>query len=171
MKKKVFQKESDSRARKKRVALTVFFFLLSFSVLAYRCTYLHLAQDSKIDKISKTQYKTKVEEDQPRGNIYDSNGEELAISVPSYSLAARPNKFQDPEKIIKTLNTLLKIPRAELEGKFKSGKKYVWIKRYLSPREKDDIAALQSEGLELVKGAKRFYPNREVASQVLGAVG
>jgi len=171
MKKKVFQKEHGARSRKKRVAVIVLFFLFGFVIISYRCTFLHLAADPKLERIARSQYRTKVEESPPRGNIYDANEEELAISVPSYSLAARPGKLHDVDKAITTLNDLLKVPRKELEEKLKGDKKYVWIKRYLSPREKDDLNALQIEGLELVKGAKRFYPNREVASQILGAVG
>ncbi len=171
MKKPVFQKESGQRGRKKRITLVIGFFLFGFAVLVYRCFWLHVTRDHKLERIAKSQYQTKVEEVPPRGNIYDAAGEELAISVPASSVAVRPPKIKDVEKAVKDLNAILKIPVKELQEKLSGDKKYVWLKRFLSPREKDDLTTLQMDALELVKGAKRFYPNREVASQILGAVG
>lgn len=144
-------------------------------MLVYRCLHLHLSNDPKLERIAKSQYRTKIPEVPPRGNIYDASENELAVSVPSYALAVRPHKVKDKNHLITRLGAILKAPTKELAKKLGSEKKYVWLKRYLSPREKSDLEAmskdLEAEGVELVKGSKRFYPNREVASQILGAVG
>lgn len=174
-KKKVFTQDGGTRTKKKRIVLVVFLFFLGFTALVYRGLHLHLSQDPKLARIAKSQYRTKIPEAPPRGNIYDASGDEIAVSVPSYALAVRPGKVRDKAGLAAKLRKLVKLPAKDLEAKLASDKKYVWIKRYLSPREKDDLEALSKdpvlEGVELVKGSKRFYPNREVASQILGAVG
>jgi cell division protein FtsI (penicillin-binding protein 3) len=177
-KKRVFAKDGGSRAKKKRIALVVPFFLFGFAALLYRCLYLHLSNDPKLERIAKSQYQTKIPEAPPRGNIYDASENELAVSVPSYSVAARPARIKDKESkeaLEAKLASALKMPAKELSDKLNSEKKYVWLKKTLSPREKDVMESMEKdlngEGVELVKGAKRYYPNREVASQILGAVG
>lgn len=174
-KKKVFANDGGARAKKKRMALIVLFFFFGFFILVYRGLHLHLAQDPKLERIAKSQYRTKIPETPPRGNIYDAAENELAVSVPAYALAARPGKAKDKTALAAKLAAILKTPVKEIADKLNSDKKYLWVKRYLSPREKDDVESmskeLSAEGVELVKGSKRYYPNREVASQILGAVG
>ena len=153
------------------MAFLVLFFLFAFSLLTYRCLYLHMARDPKLAKIARSQYKTKLEEVSPRGNIYDAAGEELAVTVPTYSLAVRPGKIPDREKLADELSPILGMKPEDLKSKMNPDKKYVWLKRHLTPREKEDLSQKKIAGLEFVKGSKRFYPNREVASQILGAVG
>ncbi|MBI3540829.1 MAG: penicillin-binding protein [Deltaproteobacteria bacterium] len=170
-KKKIFEKGIGQRKRRRRIALLSLFYLLSFSLLVYRCLYLHLAVDPKLEKLARNQYTTRIEEAPPRGNIYDASGEELAISVPSYSVAARPTKIKDRERTIAELSSVLGIPPNKLASKMDPSKKYVWLKRYITVPEKDRLSQLNLDGIEMVKGSKRYYPNREVASQLLGAVG
>jgi cell division protein FtsI (penicillin-binding protein 3) len=168
-KKKVFPKEGGHRRRKQRIALLSLFFLAGFSVVTYRCLYLHLARDPKLAKLARSQYKTRLEEPPPRGNIYDASGEELAVSVPTYSAAARPGRIREREKVLSELLPILGMKPDEI--KLNPEKKYVWLKRHLTPREKQELEGRKLAGIELVKGSKRFYPNREVGSQILGAVG
>jgi cell division protein FtsI (penicillin-binding protein 3) len=171
MKKKVFQKENGRRERRKRMAIFFVFFVIGFSALIYRCLTLHLVRDPRLTKIANSQYKAKTDETSPRGNIYDGAGEELAISVPTYSLAVRPGQMKsEMEKTIHALSLILGISAGEIRSKL-DGKKYVWLKKNLSPQEKEKLSEAPLPGTELVRGAKRFYPNREVASQILGAVG
>lgn len=169
--KRVFQRKGGQRQIRKRIALVVLFFLFAFSVLVYRCLYLHLADDPKLEKIARSQYRTRVEEAPPRGNIYDAAGEELAVSVPAYSVAVRPDKIREREKVLRDLSRGLDLKPEEMAKKLDSERKFVWLKRHLTPREKEEVSRLSLEGIELVRGTRRFYPNREVASQILGAVG
>lgn len=171
MKKKVFLRENGKRQRRKRAAAVFLFFLFCFSFLIYRCLHLHLTHDPKLEKIARNQYRARIEEAPPRGNIYDASGEELAVSVPTYSLAARPGRMDPAETDWEGLSSLLGISLKDLKARLDTHKKYVWVKRNLSPREAGRLAKSSPKGMELVKGSKRFYPNREVASQLLGAVG
>ena len=171
MKRRIFEREGGKTLLKKRMAVLGVFFVFFFSILVYRCLQLHLAKDSKIERIANSQYKTSIEEAPPRGNIYDAAGKELAVTVPAYSVAARPGKIKDRSKVLQSLAPLLRMRAAELDSRLKVGKKYVWLKRQLTQPEGDRIRNLSLDGVELVTTSRRYYPNREVASQILGAVG
>ncbi len=173
MKKKVFQRDENRRQRRKRSTLVGLLFVGGFSLMAYRALYLHLANDPKLVRRAKTQYSAKLSSHPPRGAIYDSQGEELAVSVPNYSVVLHPSfiKDEDSSRVVNQLARLLDLPEREVREKTKSDKKYVWLKRNVSPQEKESLSALNLPSIELVKGTRRFYPNKEVASQILGAVG
>lgn len=163
-----------AKERRKRMAGLALFFVLGFSIISYRCVYLHLARDPKLVKRANTQYTTKLKEAPPRGNIYDANGEELAVSVSGYSLAARPGKIKERQKFLSNIAPLIGMKESEIDSRLDPSKKYVWLKKTIAPQEKEPLLSLvqSSHGsVELVKMAKRYYPNREVASQILGAVG
>lgn len=169
MKKRVFPKEQDRRQRRKRIAVVVLFFAFCLSGLVYRCLNLHLSFDPRLEKIARSQYKAKIEEAPPRGNIYDASGEELAVSVPAYSLAGRPGRMDPAE--FSQIAAFIGMSEKDFAFKVDKEKKYVWIKRHLAPEASEQILKGGFKGIELVKGTQRFYPNREVASQLLGAVG
>ncbi len=169
--KTIFAVHCSETLSRERFFFLLLVFFLGFLALYYRSFYLHVAPDKRLESLTKSQYTAKLEQATSRGNIYDLQGEELAISVPTDSVALRPSKVRDEAEMIATLSNLLALPKAEVAAKVHSPKKYVWIKRGLSPEQSQQIRKVKLEGIELVKEAKRYYPNRELASQILGAVG
>lgn len=146
-------------------------FGVSFGILGYRGVKLHTSHDHKLENLAASQYTETVQPIPLRGNIYDRRGHELAVSVSTKSLAAHPHQISDPSKLAKQLSRILGINAATLRKKFKSKRKFVWIKRRLMPEQIEKIEKLDDIGLSLVKEARRYYPNRELASQLLGAAG
>ncbi len=173
--KHIYKKDLSRRDRKKRMAILGGFFAVSFVIISYRLVTLHLIKDPKLERMASSQYRETTKELKSRGNIYDADGEELAVSIPSYSLALRPNKLRAKAESMQQIATILGMPLKELEDKFSEGRKYAWVKRDLLPAEKDRLLELQSKevalAFDIVKESKRYYPNREVGGQVLGAVG
>ena len=163
--------DHEKLTSKKRLVIVFCIFITSFSLLIYRAIYLHLAPDQKLQRLVSRQYNQVVKEAPPRGNIYDTNEERLAISIPSYSLAAHPHQVDNPQQLSAFLSRTLKLSQKELLIKLKSHKKFVWIKRRLDPKEYEIVHGQSLTGIEFVNETRRFYPNRELASQVLGAVG
>lgn len=168
--KKMFHAREDRSRIRRRMVVVFVFFTGSFGILIYRCIHLHLIPDKRLEKIANTQYQAVIPRISPRGTIYDSQGQELSVSIPTISLAARPRKVSEPGRLAKVLSKQLSLPFADIFSKLTSTKKYVWIKRHLTPQEADGLHGLDDPGLEWVGESKRFYPNRELASQILGAV-
>ena len=69
------------------------------------------------------------------------------------------------------LSGVIGMDRAEILARLKSDKTFVWIKRELEKDIGDKVEKLGLRGLKLTKERKRFYPNGELASHVIGFAG
>jgi cell division protein FtsI/penicillin-binding protein 2 len=61
--------------------------------------------------------------------------------------------------------------RAALTDRLRRRGAFAYVRRQISPDERRRIEALGLEGIGFVKESKRFYPNKELASHLLGYVG
>jgi len=106
-----------------------------------------------------------------RGSIYDRNLEKLAVNIPSYSLYARPGKISYFKKVARKLSPIVRMKVSSLTKKLRQKKVFVWLKRKLSLAQKKRIEALGLKGIGFVEESKRFYPQGELASSLLGFAG
>jgi len=107
----------------------------------------------------------------PRGVIYDRTGSELAASVKVKSVFAVPKEVEDLGATARALASLTGTSLSEITNKLNSDKDFVWIKRKVSSAEAAAVEAANLSGVHFEEESKRFYPNGELASQVLGYVG
>ncbi|MFT3921268.1 MAG: penicillin-binding transpeptidase domain-containing protein [Myxococcales bacterium] len=119
-------------------------------------------------------YREEIEVEAKRGNIYDRRGAELAVSVELDSVFADPvalrNNHLLPGEVARALSPVLGIPEAALVPKLSTNKRFVWLKRRVSPRESGALAqlGLLGKGIAARKEPRRFYPNVTTAAHVLG---
>lgn len=107
-----------------------------------------------------------------RKEITDRNGELIAVNLVTASLYADAKVVLAPEESAKKLHELLpEFSHQELINKFTSGKRFIWIKRNLTPKEQYAINALGIPGLYFKREEKRIYPQGNLFSHVLGYVG
>lgn len=105
----------------------------------------------------------------PRADILDRTGTMLATSLPTQSLYADPKRIIDAEATAGALvKTLPDLSYEEVLAKLKSQKRFVWIKRHLSPDDVFKTNALGEPGLEFQDDYMRLYPAGADAVQVLG---
>lgn len=152
--------------------------LLVYLVLALWCTVLVLRLvDLQVFKAD--HYREQVAAQQKafavlgpkRGDILDRNLEELAISIETESVFARPAKVQDPLKAAEILARVLEEPQDILHQKLVSNKDFVFLKRKIPPRQSRKLDNLTLPGIARQPDSKRVYPNLELAAHVLGFVG
>ncbi len=105
-----------------------------------------------------------------RGAIYDRHGNALAVSIEVDSLYAVPSEVNDPAATASILSEILDVPAASLESRLDSEGSFTWLERKVTAREGARIRAENIDGLYFQKEPKRFYPNRGLASHVLGFV-
>ncbi len=104
-----------------------------------------------------------------RGNIYDRNGELLVSSLKTFSLYADPRKVWDIENSTEAiLSVLPDLDPVVLEEKLRSKKAFVWIRRNLTPKEKQAVFELGLPELGFKTEPKRVYPRGSLAAHVLG---
>ena len=109
----------------------------------------------------------------PRRPIIDRKGNILATDRLVYTLYAHPQQFQlAPDEVAaKLVNLLDDYDRpSSLSEHFRSGETGVPVAFGLSEEVADQIAALQLNGLELIRQYSRLYPQQELASDVVGYV-
>lgn len=145
-----------------------------------RAIHLQVLGDPRLARMAERQFSSKLTALPRRGFIFDRNGEGLAVSLKVRSLFFRPEVAkkelprQERTRIIFNVAKSLHMPIAQVASKMNSSKGFVWVKRQLSTHEEQSIRELgmldMGDALGLAEETKRFYPNRDLGSHVLGSV-
>ena len=105
-----------------------------------------------------------------RAGIVDRNGEILATSVETYSLWANPSLVWDAGEVAAGLKAKFpELDQADLEARLSdTSKQFIWVKRGLTPRQRERVMELGLEGLGFRTEKRRAYPFGSLAGHVLG---
>ncbi|HUX50672.1 MAG TPA: penicillin-binding protein [Spirochaetia bacterium] len=117
--------------------------------------------------------------DQPsvveRGPILDRNGKILAIQTQLNTVTVWGPNVTAPQETANLLSQVLGIPPAIVLDKIRGTSDYAVIERNITPTQSKDIRQLKSEGqllgVSLQPGFARNYPEKSLASHLLGFVG
>lgn len=107
-----------------------------------------------------------------RADIVDRNGVVLATSLASASLYADPLLVIDPVEAAEKLTAAL--PDLDYDGLVRdlaSDRRFVWIKRKLTPREQYIVNRLGIPGVAFQREERRIYPLGPLASHAVGFTG
>ena len=140
-----------------------------FVVMAGRSGYLALSgAPDEGAKIVTTQAAPKV----LRAEILDRNGELLATSVETSSLWVNPSLIWDANEVHAGLVKMFpELASSNLKERLSdTSKQFVWVKRGLTPRQREAVMDLRLEGLGFRTETRRAYPLGELAGHVLGQV-
>ncbi len=154
-----------------RIGIIGFFFFMLIMVIGAKAVYLQMFCGSWLSERAANQYEKALVTIGKRGQIYDRNHHEMAVSIETTSLAAYPARMQAKKSAARSLARILNLDRRMLEKKFNSQSAFVWIKRQATPKELNEIRALNLEGIDFIPAYSRFYPNKTLAAQVLGFTG
>ncbi len=119
-----------------------------------------------------TQIKDYFAKEIRRGSIYDQKGVLLATSLKVNSLYADPKMMLDVnDAIFKLKKVLPEIDSKKLKAKLSNkNRRFVWIKRNLSPKQAYQINALGVPGFAFKQEFFRTYPNGNLAAHILGYI-
>jgi len=153
-------------AGRNRLRLVSFGFILFFASISAQLGYLTLWQD-RPEKTA-VEYSERV----PRPDIVDRNGVVLATDVPVFSLYADPRKILDVDEAVELLTaTVSGFDAKSLRQKLvQPNRAFVWLKREVSPAEREAIHNLGIPGIGFRVETKRVYPMGRLAAHVLGYV-
>lgn len=135
-----------------------------------RLGYLQLFRYSEY--LSKAQrQQLRVHETTPkRGSIFDRNGHELAVSLPVDYCFADNSEINDPDMAANLLSRVLNVPPEDIGAKLVEPHPFPVLARKLTPEIAARIEALNLRGIYVQKEPERVYPQRSLASQVIGYV-
>ncbi len=146
-------------------------FILLLSVSVARAFYLQIYEQEKFANLAEKQHLKVVQLTPSRGIIYDSTNSVLAVSIEMDSLYAEPRNMDNIGAAAAQLAPLLGTTKEALEKKMKASRGFAWLGRRLTPEVAAKIRELKIAGLGFVKESKRFYPNAEIGSHVIGFTG
>ena len=158
------------------VKIRLFFVIvvLLFLTIIGKVIYIQVFQYEKLSNLSSDLWSRNLPIQGDRGKIYDTNGVVLADNVTTTSLILIPNQIKEKERAITELAKILNVSEEEMSkhvNKKTSIERVHPEGRRLSFDIADKIAALNLEGVYLVKESKRNYPYDTSLSHVLGYVG
>jgi cell division protein FtsI (penicillin-binding protein 3) len=104
-----------------------------------------------------------------RADITDRAGRVLATNLTTSALYAHPKDLIDPAGAAAALATIFPdIDPARLERQFTDGRRFLWIRRQLSPEQVQAVHEIGEPGLLFGPRETRIYPNGRLAAHVLG---
>jgi cell division protein FtsI (penicillin-binding protein 3) len=117
-----------------------------------------------------------------RGVLYDRNLRELAMTVQADSVYAVPSEIDDKKATVHALAQIVHAgsdsnpvdawtSEGQILDRVNASHGFAWIARRLSPETAARVKALNLKGVYFQKEFQRFYPDSEIAAQVLGYVG
>jgi cell division protein FtsI (penicillin-binding protein 3) len=156
----------------RRIALLFAAFLGLLTFGAVRAAYLGTIKAPGLQRAANEQQVATVTVPARRGTITDRHGVELAVSEPAADVTANPMLIKDPVSVANKIAPILRIPVQPLLSKLADRKRgFVYLERLVPSGRARKLEKLEIEGIDLVPSARRIYPQRFLASQLLGTVG
>ncbi|MCD6186430.1 MAG: penicillin-binding protein 2 [Deltaproteobacteria bacterium] len=156
---------------KLRTLLIGFVLSLGFITIGGRAVYLQVFCENWLSQKASDQYEMPVRSLGNRGTIYDANHNELAVSTSVTSIAAYPGQIDNPATAAVKLSKILRIGKTGLRKKLSSNRKFVWIKRQVTPGDEEKVRDLKLNGIDFIPEQNRFYTGKTLAAQLLGFSG
>ena len=156
----------------RRLGLLFCGFLLIFSFALVRAFWLQGVRGSALRAEAHSQQVTQVTVPGQRGRVLDRNGKVLAASEDAADVIATPYQVKNVGPTALELHDLVDVPTTDLVSKLgdrSSGFEY--LARKVDASTAARIEKLDIAGVSTVPTSRRLYPQGDLASQVIGAVG
>ena len=107
-----------------------------------------------------------------RADIVDRNGEILAKNIISGHITLRPGKIQDFDFAAANIHEIIpEISVTDALKMIRSGKKFIYLKKFATDSQREMIKAAKIEGLDIEETEWRKYPKRRLTAHVVGFAG
>ncbi len=165
--------------RRIRFAYVALFFCFWTAVIAIRLVWLQVFEHHHYIERAAMQQQRTFEVAPRRGMLYDRNLRALAVTVQADSVYAVPSELGDNrESDAEILSQIVhKDPedrftsKQQMLARFNASRNFAWVARKLDPETAERVRELNLKGIYFQKEFKRFYPNNDLAAEVLGYVG
>ncbi len=162
--------------------------LVIILIIVFACLLLLCLRLGWIQIVKGSEYSEKAVEQQTRdtpieaerGVIYDTNGNELAVSVTCYTIWVRPSdvrsgennaeKNENVEKVSQSLAEILGLEYEDVKGEVTKEQSIVKIKQGVDKDTADKIRDAELPGVEIAEDTKRSYPLGAFAAHTIGTV-
>ncbi len=106
----------------------------------------------------------------PRGNIYDFNGNPLAVNTRQYRVEASPNLISNPARVASDLARILNRDELTLFNQLNNRESRYELIGVVGPETWQQISDLNVFGIKSDRLESRYYPQGPLAGQIIGFV-
>jgi cell division protein FtsI (penicillin-binding protein 3) len=161
-----------TRVVNRRIRLVVAVFALVFAAALVRATWLQAVRAAPLDRLAASQHRETVAVPARRGAIYDRSGVELAVGEPATTVYANPKQIRDPQAVAMAAGRALGLDPARLLPLLSDRTRgFVFVARKADPHAAEQLRREAIVGLGFYPEERRVYPQRRVASEVVGYAG
>jgi cell division protein FtsI (penicillin-binding protein 3) len=165
-----------------RFWLICLIFLLWAGLIGSRLFWLQVVRHKEYVERAQRQQQRTFEVAPRRGVLYDRNLHELAMTVQVDSIFAVPSEMDDKHAAAHALAAVVhtdpedaQTTESQIASRLDAGRNFAWVARRVTPEAAAKVKALIASGgltgIYFQKEFQRFYPDNQIAAQVLGYVG
>ncbi len=136
--------------------------------IGFKLFKLQVVGNEDLESLAQKQFQRVGKTAPYRAPLLDRNGEELAVSISSSSIFARPRLIRNKRKAATALAKILSGSPEKWLHRLDNGKGFVWIARQVEPEVAHKVSALNLPGLFIESENKRVYPNGKLAANLIG---
>ncbi|MBF0450099.1 MAG: penicillin-binding protein 2 [Candidatus Magnetomorum sp.] len=163
--------QAHLHAMKRRIRWIGLAFGLCLLIIFVKAFYTQVYKKEWLSNEASKQYIEYFRSPAKRGIIYDRQLREMAVTIDSPSVFAHPSQIQNKKQTAQKIAQHLKQSTQTILQKLSSDKGFVWLKRLIDPRQSSAIEKLKIPGINVVLEPGRAYPNKSLASQIIGFTG
>src|SRR4051812_10398027 len=159
------------RLIERRIGLLFAGFLFCFVVVLGRAFWLQGVQGSTLASQAISQQTESVTVPSLRGRVLDRHGRDLAVSEEGASIYATPYQVKDPSEAATRLAPVLDMSEGDVLKALNENSGFSYLARKVDLQTAARISRMKLPGIGQLPDSRRTYPQGELASQVIGAVG
>lgn len=153
---------------KRRIVVVFFAFFAVYIALIGRLAFIQIINSTEYQQKAVEQWTRDIPIQSKRGAIVDRNSKKLAISATAYEIYVRPAMVKDKEAVVNALSEVLALDKKSLSEKVVAKKDTVLIKKKVDADKVKLLREKELSGIIFNDDNKRFYPQSNFASYVLG---
>ena len=163
---------------KKRIRIILFVVLLIIILLITKIGYIQLINGKELSEMAYEQQTLDRIINPKRGIIYDSTGQVLAQSSTVETVTVNPGNIEkkDKEKVAKKLSEIFELDYEKTLKKVSKRSSIETIIKKIDKEKANELRKWMEEenittGINIDEDTKRYYPNNNLASQIIGFCG
>lgn len=156
---------------RKRITYLFLFLFFCISLLFFRLFYIQIIKSDFFQRQALSQRLSHLPFEARRGTIYDSRGERLAVSASADTVVAIPIEMLDKRETARRLANVLTMSEEEIYRRITQNVAAIYLERKLDEQRSKILKNLHIPGIIFTEESKRHYPQKELASHLLGFAG
>ena len=151
-----------------RILIVISLTIFSWIGLSIRLFQVQVINGAQYRELGFKQAQAQIPIPAVRGNIYDRNSEPLTRNIIKYSFATYPAKISNKIMLANNLSDYFGRTPRYYKNKLEKNKNFTYLERNISKVESSSLLNDLPEGLIVERDSRRFYPNNNIAGQLIG---